>query len=433
MQIEVAVEDLSSVRKKLEIEIPGDLVRSEFESIGQAWRKEARIPGFRKGRAPLGLVQRTYRKEIRGEVVQNLVSRSYQEALQQQGWRPVGEPEIGEVELGETGPLHYVATLEVLPELKLPPYEGLQVKDVDEAVSAQEVASALQELRQQHARFEAVEDRPIQEGDAAVIDLRGEFLPGDEDSQEPIPDPIHEEDVRVEVGGERTHEAFSKALVGMNLAQEKAFEVSYPQDYPEKKLAARRVRYTVEVTDVQTRVLPELDDAFAREVGDFETLELMQERLEEDLQRQKAKDRESQIRNQLLAKLIEQTGFELPETLVEARIDSRVREVAYNMVSRGIDPARAGLDWPKLRQEMRPRVEQEIRSELILDQIASEQAIRVEPEDEREELARAARSMNAPPEQVRSYFSQEGRFEQLRQGICRRKALDWLREKAQVG
>ncbi len=432
MQIQVSVEDVSSVRKKLEVEIPSEVVEQEFEAVSRQFRGQARLPGFRPGKAPLALVKRNFRKEIRNEVVQNLVPRSYQQALGEQPWTPVGQPRIGDLDFGEQGPLRYVASLEVFPELKLPPYEGLRVADVDEDVSGQEVASAMQELRERHARFEPVEDRPVQEGDLVTIDLGGEYLLNPEDPEAELPEPFRQEDYTLEVGGENTHEAFTGALSGMNLAQEKTFEVSYPQDVPEEKLAGRRVRFTAEVTDIRSRVLPELDDDFARLLGEFEDLEQLRNRVRQDLEHRKKHDRETQIRNRLLGQLVEQTGFELPESLVEERIDSKVRDLAYNIASQGVDLARAGVDWAKLRGDLRPQAEREIRGELILDRIAEEQEIPVEPRDEAEELGRVAQSMKAPLEKVRGYFRQEGRMEELRAGLRRRKALEWLREQAVV-
>ncbi len=425
MEIQVQLEDLSSVRKKLHVQIPAQVALEEFDRIARDYRSHARLPGFRAGKAPVGLVKRHFIKDIRNEVLRSLIPKSYQQALQQHEIVPLHEPDLDEVVFTEGQPLAYVAEFEVRPEVRLGDTKGLRVTALSPEIPEEEIDAQLEKLRQRHATLEAVEDRPAQDGDYALIDLLGEYADQAAEGA-PEPPPVREEGLTVHIGGENTQEAFSEALRGMQIAEEKRFEVSYPADYPKKEIAGRTIRFTVQVTDIKVKKLPELNDEFARDAGDFADLADLKARVRKDLQLRGEQRREADIRGKLVDKLIEATPFDVPGVLVEAQIDRRLSELARNLVAQGTDPFQANVDWRKLREDLRPGAEKAVRADLILAELARREEIAVSDEELGEELAKIAQSMDQPVEKIRQHFQKEDRMADLAADMRRRKALDFL-------
>lgn len=429
MEIRAELEDLTSVKKKLSVEVPADVAAQEFERLAQDYKKHARLPGFRPGKAPLQLIKRKFAEDIKSEVMKKLIPESLEEALRGEGVRPLGYPSLENVVAEEGKPLAYEASFEVRPVVELPEYKGLEVSVEEKPVAEEEIQEQLERLREQNAQLVAVEDRPVQDGDEAMIDLRGERLdvaPGT-DAQT-----ITEENIIVQVGDEGTHPAFSENLKGLNIGEEKTFEVDYPDDYPEKKLAGHQVRFTAEVTDIKRKELPELNDDFAKDVGDFESLDDIRKRISEDLVASRGRERAAEIRQALINKLIGQTSFEVPEVLIESRSRERIESLAGRMANQGIDPSRANIDWRKIREDMQQDVVDEIRGRLILDEIASQEEIEVGQEEVNAEIQKAADSMGQPVEKVQQYFSEPDQIAGLKADIRRGKALAIIVEGAKV-
>ncbi|MGH9340745.1 MAG: trigger factor [Acidobacteriota bacterium] len=432
MEIQVKLEDISSIKKKLKVEIPVEVAQKEFNQVVSEYKKYARLPGFRPGKAPAELVKRRFIKDIRNDVLQKLVPESYDQAVKQQGMTPLGQPNLENLQFEEGQPLVYEALFEIPPEISLPEFKGLEVNALSALVSEEDLEEQLENLRQQHARLVSVQDRPVQEGDFAVIDLRGEYLvqEGEHDHEH---EPIQDENVSVEVGGEHTHKDFNEALLGMNIAEEKSFEVEYAGDYPEKKLAGHRVHFTVQVTDIKQKELPELNDEFVKDLGaELENLEQLKNKIRETLLARRQDSRENDLKNKLMDQLVEQSSFEVPDVLVEDRIDDKIRDVAYNMAAQGVDPSRVNIDWRKVRADLKPEAEKEVRASMILAEIAQQETLEVSDDDQEAEFQRRADSLEQPIEKVRQHFLQDDRLEGLRSQIRRRKALELVFESATI-
>lgn len=431
MEIQVQLEDLSSVKKRLRVEIPAEVASREFDRVAQDYRNHARLPGFRTGKAPVGLVKRHYIKDIRNEVVRALVPNSFEQALRETALSPLGEPHMEPVDFKEGNPLSFVAEFEVRPEIQLDGYKDIEVEALPGEVSEEEVDEQLQKLRESHATLEAVEDRPVQDGDHVVIDLIGERVDSPKEGEAPAK-PIQEENLTIEVGGENTMAAFTEALRGMSIAEEKQFDVEYPENYPEPNLAGAQLRLTAEVTDIKRKRLPELSDEFAKDLGDYSGLEALKESIRDHLRQRSESRRNSDLKTKLVEKLIQKTTFEVPEVLVEEQIDHRLRDLARSLASRGTDPFRANLDWAKLRADLREEAEKSARADLILREIIRLEKIEAGQEEQELELELIASSMDQPIEKIRQHFLKEGRMEGLAAEIRRRKALDLLVASARV-
>lgn len=431
MEIRVDLEDISTVEKKLKVVVPAEDTSREFERIARDFKKQARLPGFRPGKAPLGLIKRRFSNDIRTEVIQSLLPESYEQAVREKAVKPLGQPELENIECEEGKPLTYEAKIEITPEIKLPDYRGLRVEVPAQVATDKEVEERLEALREENATLQAVEDRPVAEGDFVTIDLKGEYVLAEEGHGHQH-DPINEEDVQVHVGDEQTHSAFNENLPGMNIGEEKTFEVEYEKDYPEKRLAGHRVRFRVEVTDIKRQVLPELNDEFARDLGEHDSLESLKEELRAELEARITRQKEELTRQKVVQKLTDLVPFEVPKVLIEERLDKRLRDLAYNMAYQGVDPSRAKINWQKVREEIRPEAEQDVRAGLILGEVARQEGIDVSTEEIEEEIARMVKNTEQPEEKIRQYLLQNGRMEGLKSELLRRKALDLIMEHARI-
>ena len=429
MEIQVELEDVTTVKKRLKVEVPASITLQEMNQVAKQYKKHARLPGFRPGKAPVELIKRHFRKSIRSDVLQKLIPDSYQKAIQEKGVEPIGEPSLENLSFEEGESLVYEANFEVQPKIELPEYRGLKVIVESKPVTPDDVDQELETLRETHSRLIAVEDRPIQEDDYAVVDLDGEYL--GEESESPR-QPFQEEGVVIQVGGEHTHEAFNKALVGTGLGEEKTFEVQYESDYPEKRLAGNKLLFTARIGEIKRKELPELNNAFAKDLGEYETLKELREKIKERLGVEREKNREIDLGNKLLEELASKTDFEVPEILAENRIDGMLRELAYKMASQGMDPSKANVDWMKVRSDFLPDAEKQVKANIMLTEIGRRENIAISSDDMEQEVQKMADSMEQPTEKVQQYFQQEERLKDLKTQLIQKKAMKFLVESAEI-
>jgi trigger factor len=258
-----------------------------------------------------------------------------------------------------------------------------------------------------------------------VVDLVGKYVPDGDEA-------IRQENTTIRVGDERTQREFNLALLGMEVGEEKTFVVDYPQDYPEEKLAGRRVRFNLQLNDIKVKDLAELNDEFAKDLGDFDDLDQLKEQIRQGLSSQWQQARDSSIRRQLVQRLSEASRFQVPEILVEDRIDTKIRDVAYNLARQGVDPSKANLDWNRIRDDFRQDAEQETRTALILSEIAENENLEVKPAELEAELRQTADALNQPLEKIRQRFHDDESRASLETRILRRKALELLVEHSVV-
>jgi len=429
MKVRAQLVDISDVKKKLVIEIPTDVADAEFRRVSDEYRRYARLPGFRPGKAPMPLVKRRFAGDIKDEVVKALVPKAYQTALEEQSVEPLDSPTLEELKVEEGQAVTFEAHFEVRPRIELPEYKGLEVRVEKKAVTDEDLDAQFEQLREQHAQLVPVEDRPAGAGDHVQIDLTGRYL--DPEGNE-TGEALAEENVVVRVGDEDTHAAFSENVAGMNIGEEKTFEADYPEDYPEKKLAGRRVRFTVEVTDIRRRELPELNDEFAKDLGEFESLEDVRQRIRKDLEAKAEQAHAGEIRKALTNKLIAATSFEVPEVLVEARVKERLEGLAGRIMSQGIDPSRSNIDWRSVREEMRKDTVDEIRGRLILDAVSEAEGFEVSQEELQAEIEQLSQSLEQPVEKVVQYLQKDEGMKGVRENLLRRKALAKVVETAKI-
>lgn len=415
--------DVSDTRKQLLVEIPSTVVDAEIDRIARDYGKAARIPGFRPGKVPVKVVRTRFRDQILHDVAHDLIPRAVDNALRERGVEPVDTPDIKNVLVEEGQPLKFTADFETVPAFDPGDYGALTLRKPGVSVTDDAVAETLERLRQRAARFEPVEGRQVEPGDTVVVDLIRE-APGE-------PADTHE-NVSIEIGASANPPGFDDQLIGLAVGDEKRFPVDYPSDYSVKELAGTAVQYAVTVKGIKTRVVPALDDEFAKDLGDFESLEALRTRVREDLQRDAERAAERDLRNDLLKQLAGRVTFEIPEALLEREVERRTEEFVRRLYEQGVDPRKANIDWQGFRDHQREPAREAVASAIVLDEVARRERVGVEPAELDAEIDRYASATGRTSDDVRARLEKEGGISRLYMGLRREKAVDLVRSRATI-
>jgi trigger factor len=415
--------EVSETRKNLVVEIESDVVVAEIDRVARDYSKAARIPGFRPGKVPPKVVKQRFRDQIIHDVVHELVPKAVDEALQERGLEPVDTPDIRDVVVEEGQPLKFTASFDTVPPIALHDYAELQIRTPKVAIEESAVDQAVERLRDRAARYDPVEGRPVEAGDTVVVDLVRE-APGEE--------PDTHEAVSIDIGASANPPGFDDEVTGMAIGDAKTFTIRYPEDYTIKELAATSVAYTVTVKGIKKRVVPALDDEFARDLGEFETLEALRARVRQDLTREAEVHAERDVRADLLKQVASWVTFEVPGSLVDRELDRRVEEFARRLMEQGIDPRQAEVDWNAFRQGQQDAAREAVAGALVLDEVARRDQVTVTDAELEAEIARYADRTGRTPAAVRARLEKEGGIGRLAMGLRREKTADLLRSKATV-
>jgi trigger factor len=425
--------DVSPTRKELKIEIGADEVRAELEQVSRRYAAQASVPGFRKGHTPVSVVRTRFKNEIRGDVVQNLIPRAVNAAIIESGLRVIGEPEIhldpgeGLTKMGEA-PLAVHAHVEVLPEVSLGEYKGIEATRRTRPVTDEVVNEAIENLREQSAALVPVEERASEEGDTVTVDFTGKYV------EPPSEEEIKAEDVEVVVGGEGVLAVFSENLTGVRADDVRTFRVKYPDDFTSKGLAGKEIEYTATVTSVRRKELPELNDEWAKSLGEegVETLEQLRGRVREGFTARASFESDQRLRDELMSKLTDAHKFELPDSLVEYQSRQILERTVRDMMARGMDPRGQDIDWENLQEVMRLRAEDELRGSMLLEEIADAENIEPTDDEIEQEIESIAAATRQSAEQVRAALTKQGGERSIADRLRHRKALDVIVASARV-
>jgi trigger factor len=413
-------------KKELIIEVPEEAVAREAAKITGQYARLARIPGFRPGHAPRALVGKRYQEEIRGEIVQSLLPKYFEETVRDQKFVIAGEPRFEDLQFEEGRPIRAKATFEVYPEIELKDYKGLEVEEDSAEVTTTDIDEAIERLRQNAATFEVIEDRPAAEGDHVMVSYQGQDLM-DSDSE-----PIEAREGLIHLGAKGTVPAFTQNLRGSRPGDVREFEINYADDFPGKRLAGRRVRYRVEVQSIKEKVLPPVDDELAKSVSDFSTLAELRQSVRQDLERKKHSGVKESVRRKLFEKLVAGYDFPVPEALVETQLRRKLERAAASVAAQGIDPRDAEIDWRRLREEMRADAEREVRGSLVLKKIAEVERIEVSEEEIDEAVRELAQEVQETPAALKTRLTREDGLARLKSGRLSQKVLDFIYNNAKI-
>ena len=424
--------DLSPTRKEIKIHIEPQQIREAYDRVSERYAKAANVPGFRKGHAPRSVVRTRFKSEIRGEVLRELVPDAVNGAIGEHALAAIGEPDVhldnteGLDKFGEE-PITVKVGVEVLPEVKLGEYKGLGVTRKLRPIGDEDVQRMIDGLRDASASLQPVEDRASQAGDTVTVNVVGNIVDRPDEEQ------IKADEVEVVIGGEGVQKEFTDNLLGVRPEETKTFTVIYPEDFQTKEIAGRTVEYHAEVTAVRQKELPEVDDEWAKSLGEeFESVDNLKTKIREDLEKRAVAEADSRVRSEVMKQLLQAHQFEVPESLVEQQTSHRMETVVRDMIRRGIDPRAQQLDWEGAREELKSQAEEDVRATMLLDQIVQAEKITVTDEEIDAEIDAISTASRQPKEQVRAVLTKDGGDRSIAHRLRNRKALDLLFENAQV-
>jgi trigger factor len=413
-------ETKDSTKREITVEVPATEVSRETEALIQKYQKLARLPGFRKGHVPASIIRQRFAEDIKTDVVESLVPRYFRQEADKQGLIPVSQPRVTDLHIHDGEPLRFKASFEILPEIKVENYRELRADKPEITVTEEEVEQALNDLREQHAAFSAIEGRPLGEGDFAQVSLDGKPKSGEGQ-------PVHMDDVLVEIGGKNTMPEFTEHLQGASAGDERSFEVKYPDDSSDKRLAGQTFDYTVKVLSLKQKSLPELNDDFAKELGEFANIDELKKRIRENMEAERKHNAEHAAKDKLVADLVKQNDFEIPESMVDRQIDVRLERGLRALAAQGMRPEdMKKMDLNRLRAGQRDQAVQEVKASLLLDKIAELEKIEVGDEEVDHEIEALATQTKQTSEAVRARLTRDGALDRIRNRIRNEKTLNFL-------
>jgi trigger factor len=415
--------DVSATQKTLTVEIPSDVVDAEIARIAKDYSKQAKIPGFRPGKVPASVIKQRFRDQILHDVMHQLVPRAIEAELNERGIEPVDTPNVKDVSLKEGEPLTFSASVETIPPFDPGDLSTVTAHRPVVAISDEAVAQSLQQLRERAAKFESVEQRPIAEGDTLEADLTRTDAKGETDRHD---------GVSIELGSPANPPGFDANLIGLETGQSKQFSVQFPAEYPVPELAGQELAYDVTVKAIRRKSLPELDDAFAKDVGAFASLDALRERLRADMHTEAEAHAARHVRTDVLKQLASRLTFDLPVAMVEREMDRRLEEFARQLISQQIDPRQAGIDWAQFRESQRESARDSVASALVLDAIARREGLTVTEADVDKEVERFAAESGRTPAALRAQLEKEGGLARLHTGLRRERAVDLAISRATI-
>lgn len=411
-----------STKQSLDFSIPAEEVERETAKVVEALKERVRLPGFRPGKVPSSVVRSRFAEDIRHDVLQNLLPRALGERFEKENLNVVGEPDIKNLKFEKDEPLTFRAEFEVLPEFELGEYIGLEVVYAPPEVTDADVDRRIEAVREEKAEYVNEDPRPLADGDYAVVSI--ESRGGIEGK------PVRQDELVLEIGGEDTVEDFSKNLRGMEPGQEKEFDVTYPGEFTEPRLAGRTVRFHCRVEGLRRKELPEINDEFAKDRGDYQNLAEFRDAVRRSIQAEREFLAQHEARNALVDQLVEAHDFDLPDVLVERQIESVIQQRLQELVAQGVDPRGLDVDWAKVRENQRERARREIKASLLLSRISERESIEVTHDDMDREIQRIARQRREPAPAVRKRLEDERQLGSVANSIRTEKTLAMLFEKS---
>ena len=415
----------SATKREIEVEIPVADVNRQTDTLIQKYQKVARIPGFRRGHVPASIIRQRFSEEIKTDMVEALIPRFFRQEAERLSLHPVSQPRVTDLHLHDGEPLRFKAAFEVLPEIRLEGYKELRADKPEVAVSEADVEQSLGEVRERHATFNPIEGRPLADGDFAQVSLDGHPKSGvgkTEDGQ-----PVHMDEVLVEIAGQNTMPEFTENLRGTSPGDERTFDVNYPEDTQDKRLAGKTFTYVVKVQAIKQKSLPELNDEFAKQLGEFQTIDDVRKTIREQMEAERKHQAEHEAKNKLVGELIQRNEFEVPESLIEQQIEIRLERGLRALAAQGLTAEQMKkMDLPRLRAGQRDQAVHDVKAALLLERVAEEENIQVSDEELNQELEALAKQSKQTSEAVRTRLTRDGGLDRIRTRIRNEKTLEFL-------
>jgi trigger factor len=430
------VKESSATKREIQVEIPLEDVNRQTDFLIQKYQKVARIPGFRRGHVPASIIRQRFSEEIKTDMVEALIPRFFRQEAERLSLHPVSQPRVTDLHLHDGQPLRFKAAFEVLPEIKLEVYKELRAEKPEIAVSEEDVEKALADVRERHAAFNPVEGRALADGDFAQVSLDGhpktspESKPGEAKSKEAKSaegQPVHMDEVLVEIAGLNTMPEFTENLRGASAGDERSFDVNYPQDIEDKRLAGKTFTYAVKVQAIKQKSLPEMNDEFAKQLGEFQTMDDVRKTIREQMEAERRHQAEHQAKEKLVRELIQRNDFEVPESLVDQQIDIRLERGLRALAAQGLTAEQMKkMDMNRLRGGQRDQAIHDVKAALLLERVADEENVQVSDDELDHELEALAKQSKQTSEAVRARLTRDGALDRIRTRIRNEKTLEFL-------
>jgi trigger factor len=418
--------------REVEITVPAEVVSKAFRKLTKRYQQQARIPGFRAGKVPESLIRSRFGDSLRQDVLEQVMPVPFREAIDAQGLKPVSQPQVVDMRMEDGEPLYFKAMFEVLPEIQVDGYQDVKVEKPDTNLTEEEFQAELERARDSRSTMEPVnEERALADGDWAQISFKGQVQAAEGEAEAAkLDEPLEAEDVNLEVGGKNTLEAFNNVLRGATVGQPLKFEVTYPADFGEPRLAGKTVAYDVDIKGIKKKIQPELNDDFAKELGDYESFEDFSTKLREHLAGQKKQQGETATRDKLMDALTAKFNFPVPESLVQQQIDVRLDRGLRALAAQGMNPDdMRKLDFQRLRGAQHTAAVAEVKGMLLLDKIAEAENVEVTDEEINRETEILALQMREPVDDLRARLTQDGSIARIREQLRREKVGKLLYER----
>ena len=410
----------SATKREIQVEVPADEVSRQTDTLIQKYQKLARLPGFRRGHVPASIIRQRFSEEIKTDVIEALIPRYFRNETERLGMHPISQPRVTDLHLHEGEPLRFKAAFEVLPDIKLEGYKELRADKPEITVSDEDVDQELSNLLERHASFNPVEGRALAEGDFAQVSLDG--TPKEGEGQ-----PVHMDEILVEIGGKNTMPEFTENLRGANIGDEKTFDVNYPQDAQDQRLAGKTFTYTVKVHAIKQKTLPELNEEFVKQLGEFTNVEDVRGRIREGIEAERKQQSERESKDKLVEELIRRNDFEVPDVLIENQIDTRIERGLRALAAQGLTAEQMKkMDFQRLRGGQRDQAIHDVKASLLLERVAENEKIGVSDEELDHEVESLARQTKQTVEAVRARLTRDGGLDRIRTRLRNEKTLDFL-------
>lgn len=415
--------EVNSCKRNLEVELPATELDQEINGLSREYARKAKVPGFRPGKVPLSVIQQRFGKEIRQEATQNIIERSWKQAIDEHKLQPLAQPIIKDIENKADNPLKFTLSYEVLPDLEVKDYKEVPVTQTSTQVTDENVNQAIENYRERQAQFIPVDEGEAADGHILTVTVDGQF---DDETK-----PTRQEDITLILGHPQTHEEFTKNLLGVKPGETRAFDVEYPEEYHQKQFAGKKVHWSVLVKEIKEKQLAELNDDFAKDIG-HESLEAFKEKVRNDLITEAAQSAEKKAREALLKSIMERQTVDVPDCMVQDELESHVNRMAARMAMQGVDIQQASIDWKKVVDDQRPVAEESVRRSIFLNAIARQENIEISDEDIDSELQKLSEGTNKSAAALKAQLEKEGRIEGFKQHLRENKAFDFIYRNAKI-
>lgn len=415
------VSTATDCKRSLEIEIPVEEVETARDRVTQNLKQRVRLPGFRPGKAPVSLIKSRFESEIRSEVLESLVPAAFRKQVDKEELKVVGTPDISDLHFEAGEPIRFKAEFEVAPDVELGEYRELPVKYAEPTVSDEEVDQRLESMRDSKADYVNVDPRPIESGDHVLAHLR---------SVSGLSEPVDQDNLQIEVGGPDTLQAFTDHLIGAQPDETKEFDITYPEDYGSEKLAGKTVRFQLTPKVIRKKELPILDDEFARDVGDYQTLAELRDAVHKTIFREKQAAAQHTAKEELIDRLVETHEFPVPEAYIDYQIENQTRARLREITGQNVDLSKLNLNWKEIKEKQRDTAVRSVKAALLLDRIAERESIHATKDEVDHELQHIARHEREPVPAVRNRLEKEGTLGRIADNIRTEKTLNFLLEQA---